>query len=154
MRGLLKFLVMVAIILGPVLFSPVLRATLVESLPETADQLFPENFWRDFGIVSAAAIGSMLLLYLCIWLWNEARSDPRSSLTGWKRVVFVASSLVMFMPVSGFWVWGVIDFSRHAEEYASDPMFALVLFFLAVVGMIALSLARPAYWAVRLLIKR
>lgn len=162
MRGLLKFLTFVAILLTPVLVSPALRTELGESLPVIGDQLFPENFWEEMAMGMVFIVGTIALLYAVIWLADKADSYSRgrleiinSYLPGWKRAVFIIASLLMFSAAAGIWALGVVAVSQYAGETTSDGQgLAIFMLILMVFGIGVLTLAKPAYWAVRLLIKR
>jgi surface polysaccharide O-acyltransferase-like enzyme len=97
-----------------------------------------------------------------LWLKDKAdsysRGGPKSRdlfYSGWKRTVFIVASLLLFSAAAGVWVLGLVAVSQHAAELAPDGYgLSVFMMILAIFGILVLALAKPAYWAVRILINR
>ncbi len=159
MRRIVTPLVLLLILLAPVLVSPSLRAGMGDTFEGTKEYILNESFPKES--VRATAIGlvlsSVVIAFLGTVVWLNTEASSGSQLEGWRRVVFILTSLLLFLATFGGWLWGLTEIARYDWTNASPDEISGALIFMVILIVVALiwtSLARPAFRAVRILIGR
>lgn len=154
-QGFLWVLALIVVILAPVLASPQLRASILGGLPtleELRIWLLSEGASRfmievlTFLVVAAAVL---VLAELLWWLNFYVGSELERR----RRCFYIISALGLFLMLSILWVWGVVVFGQ-LDLSALPGVEALIwVVVLAILGIFALCLFRPAIWAAKMLLR-
>lgn len=149
----LWFLAIALVCVAPFLVSFTLRSGVLRELRYMGSMILNWEFVR--GFVSFVVAMCALLPFFCVVMWLTVNAGVK--LEGWRRGVFIFLALVFFLGMTGLWVWGIIDLYRldWSSLTPEETIGATFLpIFLIIFGILALALARPAIWAVRLLFGR